>query len=673
MNKTKITNWSNYPIVKRLIFVPESKQELITNIVNNTICIARGNGRSYGDCSYSQQIIKTEKLNKIIFFDEIEGVVRCESGVLLEDILQLIVPKGFFLPVTPGTKFITIGGAVASDIHGKNHHIDGNFSNFIKEIELINEHAEVLNLSQGDELFLKTIGGLGLTGIITEVEFSLKKIETSFIKSKNITANNLKEIIDLMIHHKSATYSVAWIDCLAKGENLGRSVLMLGEHAQRNDIPLSMDNLIFKLHKNIKFKLPFFFPSWFLSPLTIKIFNNLYFSINARKKEQIIHYDPYFYPLDAVAGWNKIYGKNGFVEYQFVIPLKSAYQGITEILQIISEQKLASFLCVIKLFGDNSPKRYLNFPQEGITLGMDLKMSKNIWEILEKLDTIVNKYDGRIYLTKDSRLNSENFKIQYPEKLETNSKFQSDQSIRLNQKNMNNYLIIGANSDIAKSYVNYVAIKEPDARFILCSQNMEELNSFVRKFNLVERAELISLNLLEQEKFVQVLENMKLKPSTILYAAGICPDNDEVFSNQELIEKMIQVNYTSAVQLLNLFVTDYNPFLKKIIGISSIAGIRGRKSNFMYGSSKAAFHQYLFGLRQRLNDDGILVQSVTPGAVRTKMTAHLKLPFFASTPDQIAKKVYRTKNRFQIYPNLLWRIIAVIVKISPKKVVAKLK
>lgn len=673
MIKAKLTNWSNYPIVSRHIFTPKDKNDLISHFSSFDVCIARGNGRSYGDCSYSKNVIQTNQMNRIISFDAVKGVIRCESGVILDDILQLIVPKGYFLPVTPGTKLISIGGAVASDIHGKNHHIDGNFSNYVETIELLNKDGELVQLKKTDELFLQTIGGMGLTGIILEVEFRLKKIETSFLKVKHIKSNNLNEIIDLMIQNKDFTYSVAWIDCLAKGNKLGRSVLMLGEHASWNELSQKQQQFPLQVHQKAKFKLPIYFPKWFLSKLFIKTFNQTYYFISSRKKETIVHYDPYFYPLDSVADWNKVYGKNGFIEYQFVIPLNNAQAGIGEILSIISHYGLASFLCVIKLFGNNTPNRYLNFPFEGITLGMDLKMNNQIWQILDQLDTIVSKFGGRVYLTKDSRLKAEMFKKQYKELIPMTTKFQSDQSVRLEQKSLNTYLILGANSDIAKSYINHVSKVESDAYFILCSQNTKALDQFILNPNLSNRSEVLYLNLLDDTNFVDFIQKLKIKPSTILYAAGVCPENDSVYNDVELIEIMTKVNYTSAVKLLNLLTIEYNPRLRKIIGISSIAGVRGRKSNFMYGSTKAAFHQYLFGLRQRLREDNICVQSVTPGAVKTKMTSHLKLPFFASSPDQVAIKIYKTSRKFQIYPSILWKIISIIVQIAPEKIVSKLK
>ena len=673
---SRLTNWSNFPIVKRKVFTPQSKIELINNFnsTKTNTFIARGNGRSYGDSSYSQVVVSTLNLNKIIFFNEKEGTIRCESGVLLDNIIELIVPKGFFLPVTPGTKYITIGGAIASDVHGKNHHKEGSFSDYIITLEILNDHGELIILKHGDDLFHQTIGGMGLTGIVTEVEFKLKKIETSYIKAKNIKAKNLEEVIELMIKNSNVTYSVAWIDCLAKGANLGRSILMLGEHAAIKDCnPTQSFKNTYKTHSKPSLKLPFFFPSWFLSPITIQVFNYLYFKINASKKEKVIHFDPYFYPLDSVLNWNKIYGKKGFVEYQFVIPLENALPGIREILEIIVKNKLASFLCVIKLFGENNSNKYLNFPKKGITLGLDLKMTKDIWNILDSLDQIVTKHNGRIYLTKDSRMKSSVFNSQYPEKIIPSSKFKSDQSMRLNQEQLNTYLIIGANSDIAKSYVSLISKKEKDSFFILCSQNVDSLQIFTKEQQIENRSEILYLNLLQDMSFQNFIKNLKTKPKTILYAAGICPDNETVFESQEMIDDMVKVNYTSAIKLLNLLILDYNPFLTKVIGISSIAGIRGRKSNFMYGSTKAAFHQYLFGLRQKLQANSVIVQSVTPGAVKTKMTAHLKLPFFASSPNDIARSIYNAKNKFQIYPNFIWRIISIVVKFAPTKIVSLLK
>ena len=673
MNKQKVSNWNNYPSIEATVFSPSTLDELSIYVQNNKQLIARGNGRCYGDSSLSNTIISTLQLNQILDFDSEKGIIVCHSGVLLDDLLKVIIPKGYFLPVSPGTKYITIGGAFSSDIHGKNHHVEGSFSNYVLDFDLMLEDGRVETFCPTDELFKMTAGGLGATGIITRLKLQLKRIETSYIEVKSIKAKGYKEVIELMKQTNQTTYSVAWIDCLAKGKGLGKSVLLLGEHVYLKDLPQKFTHNPLKIHSHEKISIPFYFPKWVLSTLTVRIFNWLYYRKSTLTEKSIIHYNNYFYPLDGIKDWNKIYGKDGFIEYQFVLPYETAAEGVGHVLSKIADSRLASFLCVIKLFGKNDSERYLNFPKKGITLGMDLKMSPILFSLLDELDNYITNLGGRIYLTKDARLKKENFLNQYNERITLSSKFVSHQMIRLNQENSKVLLVLGANSDIAKAYIVGYSKKNPTARLLLASRNEASLLDFVKEHKVTNQVDILAFDaekITEHSNFVSLLPCL---PSEILYAAGFCPTNDVCFSDTNLWVRNAMVNYVGAVSILNYLVQQNNPFLKRIIGISSIAGMRGRKSNFMYGSSKSGFHQYLSGLRQELSGRGIIVQSLTPGAVRTKMTAHLKLPFFASNPDDLAEKMISKNKTFQIYPNLLWRMISTIVKIAPLSVVSKLK
>ena len=672
MEKKKIGNWNNYPIIEAAESTPKTIEELSEIVKKNEQLIARGNGRCYGDSSYSNIVVSTLSLNKILDFDIHNGILSCQSGVILDTILSEIVPKGFFLPVSPGTKYITIGGALASDIHGKNHHKDGNISNFVLDFDLMDEDGTISTIYPSDALFLSTVGGMGLTGIITRVRFRLKKIETSYIKLTSIQANGLKTVLDLMRQHQDTTYSVAWIDCLAKGKKLGRSVLLLGEHAILNDLPKKAKNNSLKLHSTNTIRIPFFFPSWVLSTLSVRLFNWLYYNKSIFSKFQIIHYNPYFYPLDGVNDWNKIYGKKGFIEYQFVLPFEYAEKGIEFVLTKIADSKLASFLCVIKLFGKNDHDRFLNFPKEGVTLAVDLKISNKLFDLLDELDTYITSLDGRVYLTKDARLKMDNYKLQYKEQIKPSTKFRSHQMIRLNQKQSNVLLVLGANSDIEKAYILMYAKKHPNAFLLLASRSSSELETFLKNNTIHNEFSLLVFDVEKIDSHKTFVNSLPILPSEVLFAAGYCPTNEECFEDTQIWLRNAMVNYVGAVSILNLISQQNNPFLKRIIGISSIAGMRGRKSNFLYGSTKSGFHQYLSGLRQELSGRNIIVQSLTPGAVRTKMTAHLKLPFFASNPEDLAKLMMQKKNKFQLYPNLLWKGISIIVRLVPMRILSKI-
>ncbi|ASU35121.1 FAD-binding oxidoreductase [Mucilaginibacter xinganensis] len=413
--KTKIANWGNYPVIEskeeRFVFA----DQLDTLIKDQQPFIARGNGRCYGDASLSARTISTLKFDKVLSFNADAGFFECQSGITLDQILAVIVPKGWFLPVTPGTKFITIGGALASDVHGKNHHVDGSISNHVIEFDMVLASDEVVTCSpvNNSELFEATCGGMGLTGVITRVKFRLKKIETSLIRQKQVKAANLQELIELFDTYKDYTYSVAWIDCLKKGAHFGRSILILGEHATIAEVNENQRSNPLALPVNKQIVFPINMPGWVLNKFTVKAFNFLYYAKNLKKEiNNIVSYEPFFYPLDKVLHWNRLYGKKGFVQYQFVLPL-NARQGLVEIMNRISDEGLGSFLAVLKVFGKQ--ESMISFPKEGYTLALDFPIRKGLLDFLDELDELVLKYNGRLYMSKDARMKPQMLTGGYPE------------------------------------------------------------------------------------------------------------------------------------------------------------------------------------------------------------------------------------------------------------------
>lgn len=401
----KVTNWGNFPVVEKEMRSDDSLRKIKEFVKNNNEIIARGNGRCYGDASLSEHIFSTKKLNKFISFDRLNGVLECEAGVLLSDILEVTVPQGYFLFVTPGTKFITVGGAIASDVHGKNHHAEGCFSDYVLEFSLLNENGDVLNCSRTEnaDKFWATVGGMGLTGIILSAKIKLKNIESAYIRQESIKAENLDEIFKLFDESESWTYNVAWIDCLQTGKNIGRSILMRGEHAFRHELPKKFSENPLRLKNKWKPTVPFYFPDFVLNSLTVKLFNWAYYGKQRSKEvKNFIDYETFFYPLDVVNDWNKIYGKSGFIQYQMVIPKENGKAGMKKILETIAKSGNGSFLAVLKLFGKSNPEAYNSFPIEGYTLALDFKVNSKLKKLVAKLDEIVEEFGGRIYLTKDS-------------------------------------------------------------------------------------------------------------------------------------------------------------------------------------------------------------------------------------------------------------------------------
>lgn len=398
----KVTNWGNFPVVEKEMKSDDSLNKIREFVKSNNEVIARGNGRCYGDASLGEHIFSTKRLNKFISFDRLNGIIECESGVLLSEVLEVSVPQGYFLYVTPGTKFVSIGGAIASDVHGKGIHC---FSECLIEFDLMNENGEILKCSreQNSEKFWATIGGMGLTGIILSAKFKLKNIETAYIRQESIKAENLDEIFKLFDESADWTYNVAWIDCLQKGNNIGRSVLQRGEFALKPELPEKFSKNPLRLNTKKLPAVPFYFPEFVLNNLTVKLFNFLYYNKQRNKIEKnIIPYESFFYPLDIVDDWNKIYGKSGFIQYQMVIPKEKGKEGMRKILEAIANSGNGSFLAVLKYIGKNDPMAYNSFPFEGYTLALDFKVNSKLKKLVEKLDNIVEEFGGRIYLAKDS-------------------------------------------------------------------------------------------------------------------------------------------------------------------------------------------------------------------------------------------------------------------------------
>ncbi len=401
----ELNGWGRYPKLDATVQMPLSISQCVDTLSNTKSIIARGLGRSYGDSSLAAHILDTRYLNHFISFDDTSGLLKCSAGVSLDDILNNFVHRGWFLPVTPGTRFITVGGAIASDVHGKNHHLDGTFTNHIKEIELLlgNGERALISHTNKRELFLATCGGMGLTGIILSATLQLKRIKSSNIIETTIKTKNLEEVLSAFKDNATSTYSVAWIDCLASGKNLGRSILKVGEHADDGHL---------SLQKNKNFSIPFNMPSSLLNHRTIGIFNSLYYAINHNVSRKI-GFEEFFYPLDKFTHWNRLYGGQGFIQYQFVLPLSSDVNGLRDILECIVSSKYGSFLAVLKLCGEAN-HNYLSFPMEGYSLALDFKITPDILKLLNQLDQLILKYGGRIYLAKDARMNEEVFKKGYP-------------------------------------------------------------------------------------------------------------------------------------------------------------------------------------------------------------------------------------------------------------------
>ncbi|MEE9368300.1 MAG: FAD-binding oxidoreductase [Pontiella sp.] len=412
----KISDWGNYPVIEADVSGFDTTEQLRQKLDQPGEVIAFGNGRSYGDSSLQDRILLTRRFNKFISFDETSGELCCQAGVLMSEILDVFMSRGWFLPVTPGTKFITIGGAIASDIHGKNHHVDGSFGQHVLSMDVMRNDGSVVTCSptENSDFFKITIGGMGLSGIILNARFRLRKIETAYIREETQRAASLDEIMDAFEEPNTWNYSVAWIDCLAKGDSLGRSIMMRGEHASTAElVNPSHKHAPLTLKKGISLEIPFRFPDFALNHGTMKAFNFTYYNkCRPGIHQNLVNCNSFFYPLDTIANWNQIYGKRGFTQYQFVIPKAAGREGMRKILKRITDSGLGSFLAVLKLFGEQDS--FMSFPMAGYTLALDFPISFKAMELFKELDAMVADYGGRLYLSKDSRMTAEFFEKTYP-------------------------------------------------------------------------------------------------------------------------------------------------------------------------------------------------------------------------------------------------------------------
>jgi decaprenylphospho-beta-D-ribofuranose 2-oxidase len=412
---TLLSGWGRYPVQSCELERPERYADLRPG---SGSLIARGQGRSYGDAALNEnrRVLLTERVNRLLEFDAKQGVLHAEAGVTLAEILGVIVPNGWFLPVTPGTKFVSLGGCVAADVHGKNHHHDGSFGNHVLSLELIlaDGSRKTCSPSENPELFWATVGGMGLTGIIGEVTLKLVPVQSAYVRVQHHAAANFDHLFGLMQDASlDDRYTVAWLDSMASGAQFGRGIVMCGHHALPDELPADGDPFVVK--REHARSIPFDFPSWGLNALSISAFNAKYYSREGGRREPFLSgYAPYFYPLDAIGNWNRMYGKRGFVQYQCVIPDVSAYEGVRQLLQELSGSRRPSFLAVLKRLGAQG-NGLLSFPMAGYTLALDLPIrDEGLFMLLNKLDEIVLRYGGRVYLAKDARLSAESFRAMYP-------------------------------------------------------------------------------------------------------------------------------------------------------------------------------------------------------------------------------------------------------------------
>jgi len=436
----QLSGWGRYPTAIAKIIEPVSQKSAQSHFLNKTLgypIIARGSGRSYGDSALAAYVLNTRFLDNFISLNTAKSTVTCGSGVQLKDMLNLVIPAGFFPPVLPGTKYVTVGGAIAADIHGKNHHQEGSFCQHLVSFDLLLANGEIIQCSRSkqEDLFRATCGGMGLTGVILNATINLKKVASVFINQKTRVARNLSECMDIFDASEECEYSVAWLDAQAQGEHRGRSLIHTGNHSKKGGC-----QPVLRREQYI----PLIASSKLLNRYSIKLFNELlYQSKVIRRKSKQVSYESYFFPLDGIKNWNLIYGSKGFIQYQFVVPIDCALEAITVVLERISDSGTAPTLSVLKKFVTGNDN-YLSFPRAGYTLSMDFKRDAKLLRLLDELDEIVLSFGGRQYLAKDARMSERVFKESYENwekfvavktKYDPENIFSSQQSKRLGLTN----------------------------------------------------------------------------------------------------------------------------------------------------------------------------------------------------------------------------------------------
>lgn len=412
--KIATAGWGLYPVVDASIRRAYYHRDLC-NTAEHPV-LAQGNCRSYGDACLYAQVVSTLPLKHLLDFDPQRGLLRAEAGITIEEIIRFALPRGFFPPVTPGTKFTTLGGCIAADVHGKNHHADGSIAAFVQELDMVLADGSPLRCSRAEhpDLFWATLGGMGLTGFVYAATLQLKKVGSAYIKQRAIKTANFAETCRIFAETQAHyTYSAAWVDCLKKGRQLGRGLVLLGEHAAANELAGKEP---FSLHADGRLDVPCFFPGFALNTWSMGAFNTLFYHRQLRRSsDRLVHYNPYFYPLDAIHRWNRIYGRRGFLQYQIVVPYQDGEEIMTELLGRIASRGIPSLLTVLKSFGPPS-NGLLSFPMAGYTLALDIPLrDEGLIPFLRELNKTIVQAKGRVYLAKDAILEREDFAAMYPQ------------------------------------------------------------------------------------------------------------------------------------------------------------------------------------------------------------------------------------------------------------------
>jgi len=656
----KVSNWNGNPSLKNpTIYQFNGKVE-----TEEEFCV-RGNGRSYGDVSLYPTMLSMLHCRKELILHG--DILTVSSGYTLSEVLNYVVPKGYIVPVIPGTQHVTIGGMIAADVHGKNHQENGTIGCWIDSIDLLLTDGSEIHCSRDENsnIFAATIGGIGLTGIILRAKIRLEKIRSTQFTQRVIQEESLMDLVKTL-DTSTAKYKVGWFDF----SKMSSFFLIETEEAIEEQ-----DVTGFQLRKS-KITIPIKTLPFVNEPL-MNIYNKRFAKNMSRQNSKLVNIglDETFFPLDRIRNWNRLYGTRGFYQFQFSFALNGLESKLNEIVEIIQSSGHIPVLSVVKKHGDRESPGMLSYPHPGISIALDFINRKGVDIFLRELYGHIARLGGRIYLIKDALLDVDDFNKMYSNVNEFKEIVGSvndgritslmAKRLNLNGRMKKQVLIIGANSDIGFSCAE--EFLKNGCELILAAHKPEELAPI--------DAKVIHVDVTNQAAALETLANIDC--DIVLYAAGKMVENEQALFS-EAGQLVLDVNYNGAVAILGHFA---EKFARKksgvIVGISSVAADRGKSSNVVYGSSKAGFDSFLAGLRQYLHSFGVRVLTIRPGYVNTKMTAGLDLPKkLTASKEQVARKIVKhslSGSRNIVYVSTIWRPIMWTLKQIPERIFKRKK